>query len=299
MTDSPPTAPSNDGPTPGQAPSTALRDGLVVENILCRRCGYSLFRLSAAAACPECGKPVVESLRGDFLAYCDETYLKSLERGATLILWSIAFLVLSLFIMGGAEAAAYFIEGKGQDANRRAWATTVRVVTEAATTLAGAALTFFGWWLFSTPDPGVHLANPGHKPRRMIRAMSIIIAIVSLLEVVSAAMDYAGATLRGAALAMITSVVWFFAWLVHFLAAMNYITWLAPRIPSAEVAAKAKLYRWLLPLLTIVVCGIGAIISLVLYSIFMWQVRKLIRGVRPGHVIQTGAAGAAPGTLPP
>lgn len=275
-----------------------MRDGLVVENLLCRRCGYSLFRLSAAAACPECGKPIAESLRGDLLAYCDQAYLRSLVRGATLILWSIAFLVLSIFIMGGAEAAAYFIEGEGRDANRRAWATTIRVVSEAATTLAGAALTFFGWWLFSAPDLGVHLANPGHRPRRMIRAMSIIIAIIALIEVASAAMDQAGMALHAAAVALITSIIWLIAWLVHFLAAMNYIMWLAPRIPSAEVAAKARLYRWLLPLLTVVVCGVGAIVSLILYSIFMWQIRKLIQQGRTENTSHGGSTSAAAGTLP-
>jgi predicted Zn-ribbon and HTH transcriptional regulator len=78
-------------------------------NILCRDCGYNLRTLLAAARCPECGRPVADSLQ-NWLQEIDPHKSRLLQSGATLVVfvalchiflalaWVATLLVPELFV---------------------------------------------------------------------------------------------------------------------------------------------------------------------------------------------------------
>ncbi len=64
-------------------------EGRVAIDLPCVGCGYNLRTLLHDARCPECARPVVESLRGDFLRFADPGWVKGLGRGLLLVLIAI------------------------------------------------------------------------------------------------------------------------------------------------------------------------------------------------------------------
>lgn len=61
----------------------------VNDNRSCVHCGYNLRGLPLDGKCPECGKAVRHSLRGDLLKYADPHWLERLRFGVALKLGNI------------------------------------------------------------------------------------------------------------------------------------------------------------------------------------------------------------------
>jgi hypothetical protein len=144
-------------------------------------------------------------------------------------------------------------------------------------------VSIYGYFLFSTPDPGVDPNNKGDRPRRVLRAAIITQAVLSpissfaefLLPVVAPGMT--GGAFSAAAIATIGfMVVSLIAWAAAFFASMRYMRWLAPRIPDGKMFDRARKYEWVLPLWYIPgsCIAIGPIVALVLYYNFFNDLRK-------------------------
>lgn len=56
----------------------------IATDLPCLGCGYNLRGLDASGACPECGKPAVESTQGDRLEFADIGWLRNVRLGVTL-----------------------------------------------------------------------------------------------------------------------------------------------------------------------------------------------------------------------
>jgi predicted RNA-binding Zn-ribbon protein involved in translation (DUF1610 family) len=71
------------------------------DDSLCIGCGYNLRTLPVGGACPECSKPVIDSLRPDDLKFADPRWLRRVRRGVTLLLaaW-LALIPLAIAMIG-------------------------------------------------------------------------------------------------------------------------------------------------------------------------------------------------------
>ena len=70
-------------------PMPEIAPQMLSEDRACIRCGYNLRGLVDEGNCPECGRPVSDSLRGDVLEHADPQGLDKLRFGCALKLWNM------------------------------------------------------------------------------------------------------------------------------------------------------------------------------------------------------------------
>lgn len=266
------------------------------EGCLCLNCGYDLAGLSAEDRCPECGSPVERSLRGAMLIYSSPEYLKKLHTGLFLIQLGIILTVLLTVVgafVGIFAAAAGF--GAAPGGGGAAAGTAVNAFT-LASSLLGIGVAFVslaGWWLFTTPDPALSQQETGKSARLWVRGAVVARAAMSVVQLVA---PFALAALPF--VAILLGLVGAIVWAVQFFAAMLYLRWLAPRLPSGDVDRRAKRFMWLGPLLYIVgsLIIIGPLIALILYYNLLDDVRKRLKRIRQDQeAAGLGAAAVAAG----
>lgn len=185
----------------------------------CIRCGYSLRGLPHMGVCPECGTPVERSFKGDLLIYSDERYLRSLKRGAELVMASLLSMVVLAVLpvslsLAGMRSAAHYTE---------------------YLSLATAGLFLYGWWLLTTADPGQLGTNKGERPRQLTR---IAFAIALTIKVFYTALELFKLTdeAGGLVAAMVSSI----ATAVGLFAGLRFVRWLTPRIPNPRAFKRAR-----------------------------------------------------------
>src|SRR5689334_9163356 len=82
--------PPGSPPPPRPAPILPIdENGIVTEDVPCRKCAYNVRGLHQNNKCPECGTPVGLSIRGNLLCYSDPEWVEKLLRGVDLILWGL------------------------------------------------------------------------------------------------------------------------------------------------------------------------------------------------------------------
>lgn len=261
------------------ADAPVAANATIVDDRPCLACGYNLRGLTAADRCPECGRPVADSLRGNLLKYSNPNYVTWLYQGVILAqVAALANAVLIIFLFAGPMFAGaiglkpVFVKGLVE---------AIRI---------GAMVTgLAGWWLLSSPDPAYVGSNDGSTARKVVRVTVAIAAIAAVAPIVLGGTGAGAQWLRGgpltaamtlAVLAVLANLV---AWVVWFFAAMRYLRWLAPRIPDERVANRARRLTWLNPILYVVLfvaCGLGPLVALVLYYNLLNWVRKDFKELR-------------------
>ena len=246
----------------------------------CVVCGYNLRGLSTDGTCPECGSPVERSLQGNLLRFSGADYLKKLHDGVFLIQ---ASLIVQLLVTIG-----LVVVNVGFAIRARGGAVPNVIMAGHLLSVLTALGSLLGWWLLSSPDPAFTGLDDGTKARRVVRvtvaitaAANVGVAVLSVSHVPTT--PNAVLTAPTAALTFIAGAASTLAWVVWFFAAMFYLRWLAPRIPSERIAARAKRLLWLAPLLYTVgtlACGIGPLVALVLYYNLLEWLRKELRAIR-------------------
>jgi len=74
------------------SPSAAL-----ATDVPCIQCGYNLRGLTSGGQCPECGKTIDESLRGELLRFANADWLRTIQRGISIaIIWAALGIVWKL-----------------------------------------------------------------------------------------------------------------------------------------------------------------------------------------------------------
>jgi hypothetical protein len=213
-------------PLPGAA-SSALpgftdAEGVVAAEIPCRKCGYNLRGLHVEGRCPECGRAVGLSVRGDFLRYSDPGWVRKLHRGIRMIIWAIVVIVLGV-ILGVALGI-----GMGN--------ATIAAAAPVTAVLIGYVLYLVGTWLLTEPDPSGVGEDQYGTSRKIIR-------IALVLGVINQAMEIARqfAPIPAALQSTLTLVGFIFslAGLVAIFAQLQYLKKLAMRIPDPQLAGRA------------------------------------------------------------
>ena len=100
----------NDSPN---LPSSLRLDdqGCINQDVACISCEYNLRTISPKVSCPECGKPVVDSLKVR-LCFADPAWLKKLIRGLTVVLLGpVVYLIfgVSATLMVGQQLPGWLI----------------------------------------------------------------------------------------------------------------------------------------------------------------------------------------------
>jgi hypothetical protein len=194
----------------------------------CLGCGYELRGLGVAGACPECGKGVGESLRGDMLAWSDAGYVRRLVRGAGLAFWSPIVMVLVVIAVGVVEMAS---------STTLEWLELLALVPSAAFVVA--------WWMLTAGEPGRESDSGIRRERRLVllggfalvglegvQLVFLVVGAVPTFVMASTIVDIVQSLVLG-------GLLW---------AGMRYVRWLAARIPSELLYRRAgtfaKLAVW-------------------------------------------------------
>ncbi len=93
--------------------------GRVSFDLCCFACGYHLRQLEIAGVCPECGRPIAQSLRNNRLVPANPAWLSRVRTGATILIVAVLaaaalevvlFFVWLLLLPGSSWAGAYVAE---------------------------------------------------------------------------------------------------------------------------------------------------------------------------------------------
>jgi hypothetical protein len=213
-------------PLPIAAPVN--EQGVVVADLLCRRCQYNLRTLPVAGRCPECGLSVGFSAQGDLLRFSDPAWVMTLRRGVLCILWGI--LVIVLGVVGSAVIAS--IEGEERD---------VSGVAAAVAGLLAYVLHVVGGWLLTTPDPTGLGEDRYGTARKLIRVTLAIGAAGQFLELVEKGFVVPPSVHLVFRIVIALANV---SGLVGTFAELQYIAKLAARIPDERIAWRANFLKW-------------------------------------------------------
>lgn len=117
-------------------------------SVLCRSCGYDLRGLIATSTCPECGRPVGESLDAPLLRHADPAWLRSIDRGIrhvnTAVNWGLALLFVAPLLIDWAGRFAGKLPGN------------LDVGITVLLFIIPSALAASGFWRLSEPGEGAY-----------------------------------------------------------------------------------------------------------------------------------------------
>lgn len=240
----------------------------------CNACGYDLHGLSLDGACPECGRPVADSLRGIELRFAAPDYLATLRGGITLYL-AVSLLELLVAFLSWPLATSI---GARNPAG-----------IEAIFSMAGVMLSIvagLGFVKFTSPDPGLLAAEQPRNARRLARVGMLLIIGGAVIRFIIQ-MTVGGTTMTGLfpgmtltlttpTLSMLmASVINAAGFLLFFFQGLRYASWLFGRVPDVQGVRLCGTAMWALPLIAILglcVC-IGPVIAKVLHLLLLWRLR--------------------------
>lgn len=252
-------------------------DATLASDKLCVTCGYNLRGARRSANCPECGTPVEMSLRGHFLQFAGRDWLANLRKGLSLVLNGILIYIL-VVILGAVMGAVGAATG-----------TSGLQVVAVAMGLGVSIMIALGYWKMTEPDPSVRSTDNAQSSRQVIRVVVVCQAGLALLQfVLQAVLAIPAVSSPGATyMELVTiivgllSIVGALAWVVQFICVMNYTMWLGSRVPDAWIKKRAKMYRWLLPVIAIfgAIVILGPLIALIMYWNLLDRLRKHCKSI--------------------
>ncbi len=233
-----------------------------VDDAFCIQCGYALRGLDAKGACPECGTAIERSLRGDLLQFCSLDYVRSLRRGAQLVLASIKI----RFVFGLANVAAGLagLSGSGTVVD-----SLVGIICRLAVFVS-----LVGWWMLTEEDPSYRGRDEGRAVRRMVRYALMLTGAFQLVDLINPSLIAMPLNFSLGIMNASWDLGAVATMAIQFFPSMLYVSWLAVRLPNFRVYQRARRLLWLAPLLITVgsvILGIGYLIAATMYlQMFSW-----------------------------
>lgn len=235
---------------PGASPSpTAVID----HDLPCTQCGYNLRGLTSGMNCPECAAPVARSAHGRWLRFANAEWLDRLRRGVLLKLWSM---LLSLVVSFGAAALVFMGFPQG-------------LVSSVG--LVGGALTTYGVFLLTSPEPNIAILEDPVTLRRVFRWFALIGLGISVLNLAGQLSGWHLVLMVFGGAGSIVGVVMLFCEFV-------YLRRFARRVPDEVLARRTSTVMWGY----VIVMTVGAA-----------MVAMILVGGLPGMGAGFGPAGAA------
>lgn len=278
------------------APPSEANPTIIADSTPCRGCGYDLAGLAMDGACPECNKPVAHSVDGYLLVRSSPEYLRSIHRGLLIVIISsvtsigvnlvLVAVGVTLFLIGLAQPGRFgLFSGLGDS--------KLTGALLACTALVTSGLSIWGWYLFSSPEPGVLSTEKGQRARMIVRVSAIIAGIMAVLAtglrlfpgfVPTRVSFNTGVFQPAQVIGAVVGLTTLLASAVLFFSAMTFVRWLAPRIPDVKLANTANTYMWLLPVIYVVgsCLVVGPFVTQVMYLILLEQFRRRIKAILVG-----------------
>lgn len=132
----------------------------VASDLLCIGCGYNIRTLAETAVCPECARPVTDSLRFPHLHLADVDWLRRLRRGT--VLMAVAASLMAVLL-----STLFVLEVTGVQSG----------LTTQAVLIATAILMSISWtggiWLGTTSEPAASIDNRRPLSRWANRILAI------------------------------------------------------------------------------------------------------------------------------
>lgn len=144
--------------------------GRLLDEMSCRKCGYTLRGLRLEGVCPECATPVGRSVRGDLLRYSDPEWVESLARGMNWIVFGIVAGVVMGCVGGGFAGAMGGAVGPAG------------LLIMLGVSLGVSMVRLYGYWTLTTPDPAIVEPESGLTVRGYIRFAQVVDCISVILQ---------------------------------------------------------------------------------------------------------------------
>lgn len=275
--------------TPDDFPAPDDRTA-VPPGLLCRRCAYDLVGLDVGGVCPECGKPIEQSLRGDLLRDADVEYVRTLEQGVLLVL-------LGVYATFTSHVITWSLVVVARSTGAPAWAAPVIRTSSLLALFAAACLSVWGWWRFSEPDPGLGSGDRSQRARLLVRITALTTAAATLIGSLTRVLVGTSATIWDALMIRnpptvvatgLIELVGVCAWIVLFFSGMHYVRLMAMRLPDVGLVTRAIRAMWSLPLwwtLGRILCGLGPLIAMIIYLGLLHDMRTHLRAIIRGQPI--------------
>lgn len=279
-----PDLPGKDGAGRGRWFSATRRHRPSTDDVLCVFCASDLAGLPEEGACPECGRSIERSIRGDRLSCAPRAYLRRLSAGTSLVFGGFLVAIAVPWVV---MALLGLLSGDGA-------LVVVAAPIIIAARLGGLLVFLGGWSLLGT-------LHPDYVHDRAAVAVSVMVRVAAGAAVIVATLT-AGAGLVGwvhadqadptpwmreigrladgpTAFLPVTETV---VQAILFVASMLHVRWLAARIPNERLRAGAGLGIWVLPLATLLLSPllcIGPLLAPAGYLVIIAQLRSDLRGL--------------------
>jgi hypothetical protein len=209
--------------------------GVIICDVVCRRCGYNLRGLREAGRCPECGTPIGLSTHGDLLRFADPTWVEKLAQGVRWMLWGI---VVSI----GVGISGVCLTG----------ITAGGPAIQEVLGLLGSLVAVYGAWLLTAPDPS-RIGEDRYVTARKVVRFGLIIGLLNQgimigIEASPTVSKYVAIFL------VIPAILCGLVGVVAEFAKFLYMEKLAGRIPDPKLAGFARFLRWAYSI------GLGALV---------------------------------------
>ncbi|MBU0638530.1 MAG: hypothetical protein KKB50_06670 [Planctomycetes bacterium] len=178
--------------------------GRVAGDLPCVSCGYNLYTLSAAGACPECNAPVHQSLQGDDLRFAPRAWLRQVRNGMVMLQCGFG----AAFLFPAALIFLFTVEAVILRAEPVVFPYVA--ITAAGVCLIAVCVAFVGLLWATVPDPTYGLRPEGRSVRRITRWSALLLAVAvagNIAARVGAFAGYALTPLWGLGLGLITAVL--------------------------------------------------------------------------------------------